>query len=456
MQKNRVMRVLGAFAFAAALLVTGTMSIADKVHLKDGRIVDGTIIREEGGIIIVKMMVDGQEKLEYISQDDVQKIVRDEPAKPASDKPVAEKPAAVAPEKAVAGAKSGKTDKPAGAASGKAGEDDKTANQGRKNEKITGRPTRVAILNFGLPAAQESKSENMVGVHIAMVAYQRILPILEKEKVDVVVLRINSGGGYSMERGRLAPFFQNVMKPKFRLAGWVESAISAAAMSPWVIEEFYMMPEGAIGGCTSWSGDLHATSGYGLAEILADMEESSRQGGRDPKIMRSMQILEPLSCTKNEDGSISFFQDLTGKILVNRPGEILTLHAKTAEEIGFSKGTAATVPELMKAMGIEEYDIVAKEASKYIDDFAIQAQRTVDEANEVGRKYILALNLAANLQDRSLRLQEIGIARKYLGQMKKWVELNPVFRRHVAGSVGAELSNAWFDEQERILKELAK
>src|SRR5690606_8085872 len=135
-------------------------------------------------------------------------------------------------------------------------------------------------------------------IQVAAQAWADVVPMLERDQVDVVVVRINSGGGVPAEVARFYDVFQQEYKPRFRTVAWVESAIGAAAMSVWSLEEFYMMPQGDIGACTGafmeQLNDLFV--GQQLEDMLRLMEQMSDAAGREPKIMRSMQIMEPLSC----------------------------------------------------------------------------------------------------------------------------------------------------------------
>ena len=146
--------------------------------------------------------------------------------------------------------------------------------------------------HFALPDAGDNGPswDDTVGIQINATAWERVVPMLEKDNIDTVVVRINSGGGLLLEVDKFHKVFIEGYKPRFRTVAWVESAISAAAMSPWVLEEFYMMPEGNIGGATAWSGNLKAVQGVGLEQVLHQMEKASVIGKRDPAIARAMQI----------------------------------------------------------------------------------------------------------------------------------------------------------------------
>lgn len=436
--------MLGLVAIAAMVLST-TNVFADKVFLKDGRVIDGKVKSNDGTSLVFVEMKDGKEvQTHYLSIADEVSRVTVEEVKPAA--PATTAPAATTPAKSEKPADTSKSSEPS------TGKSDSAKGE-KPGKAITGRPTRVAILNFGPPRSWQGEIENTVGQEIAADAWRRAVPMLEKDKVDVVVVRINSGGGYLFELYKFHDVYQKLYKPKFRTVAWVESAISCAAMSPWVIEEFYMLPEGNIGACTGWSGSLVAVKGVELEVVLRDMEEASRLAGRDPKIMRAMQIQEPLSYNEDADGNITWFQDLSGKHVVNPANQILTFTADEAVKSKFAKGKAATPEELMKVMGINEFEWAGKEATKFIDQNMRDNDKVAKRLSELETKYGLALQAARQLrgpQNKDRRMQEVGVARSALKQMKQWMSSNPNFFMTTGHS------QAWFDEQERILKELSK
>ncbi|MGH7131048.1 MAG: hypothetical protein ACREJO_03790 [Phycisphaerales bacterium] len=436
----------------AALAVSAVMSsaaFADKVYLKNGNIIDGKVKSNDGTSLVFVEMKDGKEvQTHYLSiSDEVSRVVVEEskPAAPATPAPVAATPA--------------KSDKPADTAKTSEPGATKAADSAKPEKSkpaITGRPTRVAFINYGPPSSWQGKVQNMVGIQIAAKPMMDIIPILEKEKIDVVVVRINSGGGYSHEMWKLSNMFQTEYKPRFRTVAWIEWAISAAAMSPWILEEFYMMPEGAVGGCTEFRGGGIATQGIGLQNILFKMEEVSKKAHRDPKIMRSMQIREPLSANIDADGNVTFFNDESGNIKVNPPGQVLTLTAPMAMQIKFAKGVAATPEELCRAMGLVEFEIAGKQASDYIDSYMRKTQEIETKFQEVAAKYDLAVQAARQARNnREVLQQEAGLAMRYLKQMKDWVGTNENFRFHLAGNLGIEeITPEWFEQQETMLKRL--
>lgn len=426
---------LGLVASAAVLLAAHT-ALADKILLKNGDTIVCEIIKEEADWYVVK--VDG--RTEYIEKANVRTVTRDE--KPAEAKPAETKPAEVKPVEVKPEEKKPEEKKP----------DAATLSGAKKPEakaRAVSGATRVAILNFGPPSSWQGKIDNTVGIQINAKAWREAIPLLEKDNVDVVVVRINSGGGYLAELEKFHEVFQNEYKRKFRVVAWVESAISAAAMSPWVIEEFYMMPEGNIGACTGWFGNLQAVKGVELLEVLHMMERVSKLGKRDPKIMRAMQIQEPLSCNiDTETGNVTWFQDNSGQYLVNKGNEILTLNSRDAVKFKFAKAVAATPDELAKAMNINEVEWAGQQAIAYIDKNMRENDRADKKWQEIAEKYIIAISAAAQLPDRERRLVEVGVARRHLDELEKLLSINPLL-------VG-QLPPGWMRQQRDLIKELSR
>ena len=431
---NRLSKALLVCLLAAAVVCAfpSASFAADKVTLKDGTVLEGKITREGEGFLFIKVKIGAIEQERLAATSDIKTIERD------ADKDAGKKDPKSADDAKDKDAKDKKD--PAVAGEAKAGES-KPAHSGA---------TRVAILNFGPPSSWQDKVLDTVGKQILAKSFAEAIPMLEKAKVDVVVIRINSGGGALAEIPRFHRVFENMYKPRFRTVAWVESAISAAAMSPYVIEEFYFLPEGNLGACTGWSGDLHSVTGVGEEQLLIEMEEGSAMGKRDSKIMRSMQIQEPLSCNIDEvTGEVTWFQDTSGHYLVNQPHTILTLNAQDAVKYKFARAIAATKEELAKAMGLNEVEWVAQDATDYVDQNMRECDKSEKTFQNAYEKFAIAYNLAAQIQDCKARGSQIAIARRYLSEMRRLTNVNPNF------GLMRGVDEDWFRQRDEELRKLA-
>ncbi|MEM1330535.1 MAG: hypothetical protein AAGG07_08245 [Planctomycetota bacterium] len=430
--------IAGATAAAVMLLaVPGAADAADRITLADGSVLEGEIVRELDGYLWVKVKLGGLEKQRLLEPSDYTEIERDAEASVNNDADGSREKAEAVPSQ--------------------------TPEQGTKPAKrefAEGTP-RGAIISLG-----DGDDQEMVGIYINRPILERLIPILEEEEIDIVVFRINSGGGllYSVERN--SEIIHNEYKPRFRVVSWIESAISAAAMSAHAIEEHYFMPEGNYGAATGWYGQGTEIKGGSLEEALYSMEKISARGGHDFRIARSMQITEPLSADVDIYGNVTWRQDEDGSIMVNPAGRILTFNSQTAEQTGFSKGTAGTLDELTQAMGLVEVDWVGyidptipypvskaeAEMRKFRDDTLRDEQRF----NQYMGLYQESLNRARGTTDRNIRNRFCRRAETELGKIERTIRNNPNFGLLNLNIVGQEAIRQWVRDQREMIDEIRR
>lgn len=439
MKNKWIVRTLAAVVAAASLfLVTPTRAVSaawmgsDKVTLKDGKVYEGKITKEYEGYVWITVTTGGVEREEFLAPGDIAKIERDAQSTPAPEE-------AKKPETADASAAPRKSGVP-----------------------------RIAILTL----------EGEVGMLMAAKPLEDAIEDLKKEGVTDVVLKINSGGGFGSEVQKLSDVIHLKYKKEFRTVAWIESAISAAAMSAHCIEEIYFMPNGNYGACTGWRGALEAVKGRGLEQFLHMMQKISARGNHDPAIMRAMQItsdeqdlsnlqISPpaggLSASIDANGDVHWYQDATsGKFVLNPKGEIkiLTFNAPEAEKFKFSRGTAATKEQLAKLMGYTEVEWVGKDKPGSlwpVSRAEERQQKWRDEVREAqGRfqeyvtKYQLAVQNAQGSADKRSRGAFVNRARQALDILKSTARKHPNFVQFYG------LTPEWFDEQEQLLRRLMR
>jgi hypothetical protein len=421
MKVQAIVRMVALALLAGVMFAGGRALAEDTLKLADGRVLTGEVVRELEGYVWFKYSVGGIERTQMFKPTEIQEVERD----------TTEATHGTAPE---------------------ATPDDTPA-----IEPHTG-VTRAAVITLG-----EGGHKDMVGIYMTAYILKEIFPLLEEEKIDVVVFRINSGGGLGLEVQRLSDEIQNEYKPRFRVVGWIESAISAAAMTAHTIEEVYMLPNGNYGACTGFYSLSQAVEGRELEESLYEMEKISQRGRRDPKIMRAMQIREPLSCDIDENGDVIWYQNLEGEIIVNPKGRILTFNANTAEQCHFSQGTAPDIDTLAKMMGYTEIEWVGKEVSgvPYPVCKAEQVNREfrnkIYEDEQRTNEYFIIYNQSVSIAQgtpKEDRGKFVNRARKYLNRIKSIIKTNPNFALLRYGS--KEQFDTWVAQQEKLLRDLMK
>jgi hypothetical protein len=414
--------------FALLALFASPALAVDKVTLKDGKVLEGTITREVEGYIWVKYSVAGIEREQMFAPSEVSKIERDAASAPATAAPV-----------------TAKTDTPAPAA------------------HRSGVPKAV-VITLG-----DEVNGDMVGVYMTAHQLEEAIPELEKllgtDGSGIVVLRIHSGGGLAIEVPKISDVIQNEYKKRWRTVAWIDTAISAAAMSAHCLEEIYFTSQGNYGACTMFSGRLVAAKGRQLEEALAMMEKISARGNHNPLIMRAMQIQQPLSASIDSNGEVHWYGDPTsGDILVNPPHEILTFNAKTAERLKFSRGTADNLEELGHAMGYQEVDWLGKpdpstawpvsKVEKEQMEFRKRVHNDEMRTNEYIRDYQMEVG-AAQSAPREDRPKFVGRARATLEKIKAMVRNNPNFS-FMAYNMTMDEFNDFIEQQEKMLRDLLR
>ncbi len=74
------------------------------------------------------------------------------------------------------------------------------------------------------------------------------------------------------------------------------------------------------------------------------------------RIMRAMEIEDPLSVDVDENGEVHWRQDELGQTILNPRGRVFTINASDAMKFKFAKGIAANREELAKKMGLQDVE----------------------------------------------------------------------------------------------------
>jgi len=393
MQRTRSVSRL--FAVVAALVCFAVAAPADTLRLKDGRVLEGKVLREADEFVYFAAMVGGIENPQLFSRADIESLEREGDATP------------------------GRTGAP---------------NESERGEKprsaVSSGATRIAFISL----------EEMVGPFMNADALSHSVELLEDDDVDIIVLRVNSGGGALLEVKPLSDVIQEEIKPKYRVVGWIESAISAACMTIWTCEELYMMPNGNMGAAVAFSqgsGGAKAIEGENLERVLRLGELLSRRGNRDPNLLRSMQEFMTLSCDIDEHGRVTWHDDASGEYLVSSEDRILTLNSVDAIKYGAAQGVASTKDELARVLGCSEWVEVGPEADRYQQEFRENVGTAQVKLTELNQKYQIAI-----------KYRQIGRAQQFLSEMRTWVRKAPSLETY------SGLTDEWFRQQEEELRKL--
>lgn len=420
---KRMMRTLGsrltvlsAVAAAAFVMMVTPVSQADKIYLKDGRVLEGEVIREVEDLLFFAIKVGDSTTEMMFNRSEIDRIEEVEQTPEAARKEEIREKAKELPENA----------------------------------------TRVAFLTLG-----DQVLGDTVGIYlesgILHECGKMLMDLPENERPEVLVLMVDSGGGLLADVKPLSDVIHNELKPKFRVVAWIESAISAAAMTSLNCEEIVMMPQGHIGGAVAYAG---ATSlqGRELQQVLELGELLARRGKWNPLMVRAMQ--EPIDLSVDideENNTVVWYNHLNGEYVLNVGDlkdhrNILTLNSVDSVKFRVASGICETKDELVKHLGYTEWVEVGQEAEERMIEYLEDTKRAEARIRELAEKYILAVGIAESMQDRRERGRWVGQARNHLNEVKSIVRRSPPMRRF--NNVGIELSDRFFREQEEYLRDL--
>ncbi|MEM7622047.1 MAG: hypothetical protein AAF235_02470 [Planctomycetota bacterium] len=426
------MRTLTTLAAVVALTLGAFQAVAeDIVTLTTGEKIEGQIVREVDGNIWVVVSYGAIERERFVAAVDISSIERD----------------AISTEAAAA------------------------AKDEQKAPKDTApRP--------GVPRGAVISLEGTVGMEFNAFMLEELIPVLEEDLGSdgsgIVVFKIRSGGGALLEIQKLSDMIEYEYKPRFQVVAWIDSAISAAAMTAHAIEEIYFMPHGNYGACTGWSGNLQAVSGLSYVQVLIDMEKISERGGYDHTIMKAMQGHPdenhfggawPLSYTIDENGDVTWFQDAdTGEVVLNEPGDVLTLTSEQALAARFSKGTARNLDELAELMKYDEIEWIGEPVEDRVYPVSRAEQqmirfreRTSEDQRRLGEyfaNYNILKQAAAGANEES-RGKLVGRARSHLGSIKSVMRTNPNLILFQLNLPTEQDYRYWLEDEEEELREIA-
>ncbi len=176
-----------------------------------------------------------------------------------------------------------------------------------------------------------------------------------------------------------------------RVVFWVKKAMGGAAFLPLACKEVYFSSEGRMGGIGNLGELLKGVGDDAVQEKqrslrLARAEGMCRTGGHPLEIIRAMAIKKYVLSASFDGGRVVFFermpespgeilltddaagenQDTQAAIAAGEGNDVLTLNAKLARDVGLSRGTADDVPGLLFAMDLPRTATVIDSRSKQI------------------------------------------------------------------------------------------
>lgn len=204
-------------------------------------------------------------------------------------------------------------------------------------------------------------------------------------------------------------------KKKPRVVAWIKKALGPAAFLPLAFKEIYYTSDAYHGGV---GGLDHMLDGRG-DEVVRQKQYSLRlswvkglaeQGGYDVRIAKAMCWTNHILSYRIVGGQVEFVEEMPPNsewfllkddgaenkdrsdtmqdVVRMRGNDFLTLDAKTAFDIGVSRGTADSVDELMSKMGItRNYAVMKHKSGGIYKEWSTEVARAENEVRRLLRAY---------------------------------------------------------------------
>ncbi|USN99767.1 MAG: hypothetical protein H6810_03660 [Phycisphaeraceae bacterium] len=388
---------IGALAFTATAIAEPddtAQATLDKLILRNGKVIEGTIIRETTDKVYINVVVGNLSAQTVYEQADILQIIHgDQPAEADAEPGDADQAQAGDTPRSEAGGEAASSDAPS-----------------------------VYLINL----------EGQFGRDISPTPVRDAMEAAEKEQPDFLIVYLNNKWGdlfselpndyqdnfdWFMVAEKIVPIFTREIdlnwEKKPSLVFWVRNAMGGAAFLPWVADEIYMHPEGRIGGV----GTLEKMfEGVG-DEIVRQKQRSLRlgmaqgvaiAGGYDYRLITAMarksyvasydiygNIYERMPENPGEevltDDGKDKNQDTMQQLITGEGNDVLTLKPRTALQLGVSKGTAKDLDEVLEHLGIlRNHRLIEGRSNDIMDDWhrnVARAERKIpklwQEFNEV-------------------------------------------------------------------------
>lgn len=168
---------------------------------------------------------------------------------------------------------------------------------------------------------------------------KRAIKTAEKDGAEAIIFDINTPGGAVDAADEIGNTFANT---ELETIAFVNNrALSAGAFISLNADEIYMVPGATMGAAAVITSDGNAADKKAQSYWLANMQKAAESSGRDPIYAKAM---------ADEDIDLPKYGA--------EKGELLTLTANQAIEVGYSEGTVKNQQELLDKLGYGEAELV--------------------------------------------------------------------------------------------------
>jgi len=407
-----------------------TVETFDRLHLADGRVLEGQIV-EETRTMIVFRIVDreiGLSVTREIDRDDIREIERDIPR-------VVEQPA----------------------------EEEEEIVEDETDDADESAPDRPRGFGEGdpddesLPAFYVLPMTGQLGTDIHPLVYQQLLDDIRRVQPEVLVWRMNCSDVSEEELDLIADevmieelgdpdrsieflmddyrelvrMLQDELPPDIRQVMWVQDSLGISSLIALAWDEMYMAPGARLGGIRRLATRLEELSDEDVREkmlsaTLGSISGFLHRGGRDVHadiLARAMVVPRYTLSASWRGREVTWFLDTSGDYIVDdNPEFTAEFRAKSAEDFAISRGTVESLDDLALLLGYREYRVLRGESHEIIAKHKKEWRRTFQRARSQLMEYVEYREIAQG--DRAL--QYLGRALDSLQRVVAAIRRNPI------------------------------
>ena len=219
--------------------------------------------------------------------------------------------------------------------------------------------------------------DGQIGLHFTADFLKTCLDQIDRNKPDIIILKINSPGGSVAETEKIIELLTT--RTKVRTVAYVERAISAAAIISLSCKEIYVDQRAVIGGAyayTTNSWNMPAEIGEKMQSIWrASCRSAAELGGHQSIIAESMIDKDIELSLGEKDGRPIVVEGSEPGKAFKRKGKILTMTASEAVACGLAESTTTTWEDFRAKLGVKAW----KEDAVAVRLYTIR-KKEVDEA----------------------------------------------------------------------------
>ncbi|MHC4982067.1 MAG: Clp protease/crotonase-like domain-containing protein [Planctomycetota bacterium] len=209
-----------------------------------------------------------------------------------------------------------------------------------------------------------------IGLNSTAPVLDECLTIGERFKPELIILKINSGGGAVRELQQMIKTLEE--HKETRIVAYVEKAYSAAAVLAMSCKEIIINPKGTIGGAVVFQIGPAGTP-FNIEEkfesiLRAEFRSAVVRAEHNPLILEGMMQTDCILSLKETDEGVEVVEGKVrnGKVIKPR-GKILTMTADESVSCALVLATAETIHDCNKILEIEEWRVLPDAAKRIVE-----------------------------------------------------------------------------------------